>query len=69
MTPLPPHVTSFLRTVRRRTNRLRCGRALALVGIVSLAVLALAMAVDATVTIFDETGRWALTLTGYLVAF
>ena len=69
MTPLPPHVTSFLRTVRRRTNRLRCGRALALVGIVSLAVLALAMAVDATVTIFDETGRWALTLMVYLVAF
>lgn len=68
MTQLPPQVNSFLRTVRHRTNRLRWGRAFARVLFCSLAVLALAMAVDATLTIFNETVRWTLTGVVYSVA-
>ena len=68
MTKLPEHVEKLLRAGRRRTNRLRRGRALSLVATVSLAVLALAMAVDATATIFDDVARWALTCAVYLTA-
>lgn len=68
MVKLPQHVEKLLRVGRRRTNRLRRGRAIAVVGALALAVLALAMAVDATVTIFDDVVRWALTLAVYLTA-
>ncbi len=66
MIALPEHVDRYLRCARRRTNRLRRGRALALVGSIALAVLALAMAVDAVATIFDERVRWALSFAVYL---
>ena len=66
MVELPKNVAAYLRNARRRTNRLRRGRAVAAVLTLALAGLALAMAVDAAATIFDDLWRWSLSLAVYL---
>ena len=61
---LPPSIASTLRAAVRRIRRILWTRGLLAVGATAIASILVIMGIDAAFTLYSNTVRWAITLTG-----